>query len=345
MIKHVALFAGMGGFMYATQKCGIETVWANELDSKCCDSLKLNFPETPISSKSIAELDKVDVAEIPPGIDILTAGFPCQSFSQAGDFKAFDDPRGKLFFDIPRVIALMASPPKVVLLENVANLKVFDKGSLLRTVITEMKFAGYWVKDQHAQILNSADYGGTPQRRERLFVVCAHKNYFKHNPFDFSKLNTVPRPSLFDFIDRTHMPGDHYYLSPENKYYKKINELSQTHGRDRIFQIRRVETRACPIDTCPTLTANMGDGGHNVPFVFDDFGLRRLTEEECLRLQGFDPKVVKFPNHIFAKDILRMVGNAVSVGTVTSIINQIQTQMLPSDEKENGADKRMEVPA
>ncbi|MBL71089.1 MAG: DNA (cytosine-5-)-methyltransferase, partial [Rhodobiaceae bacterium] len=313
-MKHVALFAGIGGFMYAAKMAGIENVWANELDDKCCETLELNFPDTQISRKSVAKLDTKDIHEIPDGIDLMTAGFPCQSFSQAGgSFKAFDDPRGKLFFDIPRVIGLMKAPPKVVLLENVPNLKIFDKGSLLRTVITEMKFAGYWVREQHAQILNSAEYGSTPQRRERLFVVCAHKKYFKHNPFDFSLITKQPRPPLFDFIDRKKMPGDGYYLSTENKYFKMIDKIASKEGRDRLFQIRRVAARACPPGICPTLTANMGDGGHNVPFVYDDFGLRRLTEDECLRMQGFDVSQMQFPDHLFAKDVLKMAGNAVSV--------------------------------
>lgn len=335
-MNHVALFAGIGGFIYAAEAQGLETVWANEVDNKCCDTLDLNFPNTHISRKSITEINRSDIEMIPDQVDLLTAGFPCQSFSIAGgELKAFDDPRGKLFFDIPRIIGLMESPPKVVLLENVPTLKVFDNGSLLRTVLTEMKFAGYWVKDQHAQILNSAEYGGTPQKRERLFVVCAHKKYFKSNPFDFKKVPKLPQPPLFDFVDRSKMPGENYYLSPENKYFNKISNLADEHGRERVFQIRRVEARACQPNSCPTLTANMGDGGHNVPFVFDEFGLRRLTEDECMRLQGLNPEMIRIPENIFAKDILRMVGNAVSVKTVGAIISEIKSQLLNKPEGDN----------
>lgn len=346
MIQHMALFAGIGGFMYATQRRGIQTVWANEVDSKCCDMLSLNFPGTVISTKSIADLDKDDIAKIPEGIDLLTAGFPCQSFSQAGgEFKAFDDPRGKLFFDIPRIINLMQNPPKVVLLENVPNLKVFDKGSLLRTVLSEMRLAGYWVKDQHAQILNSANYGNTPQNRERLFIVCAHKRYFNNNPFDFSQIKEIPTPKLFDFINRHKKMGDEYYLSKESKYFHMIEQLAKKSDFDRLFQIRRVEGRACPPGVCPTLTANMGGGGHNVPFVFDNFGLRRLTEEECLKLQGFETKSVRVPNDVLSKDLYKMVGNAVSVNTVLTIIEQIENQLLSNLGEEHVSNKRMALSA
>ena len=343
-MKHVALFAGIGGFMFAARQAGMETVWANEVDRKCCDVLELNFPETKVSQKSIADLDKSDMGEVDGDIDLLTAGFPCQSFSIAGgEIKAFDDPRGRLFFEIPRLIGLMKSPPKIVLLENVPTIKKFDKGALLRTIITEMKFAGYWVKERHAQILNSLDYGCTPQSRNRLFIVCAHKDHFKHNPFDFDKLDTIPQPPLNDFVERKDMAGKHYYLSQENKYYKMMHRLSEKVGRERVFQIRRVEARASKPGICPTLTANMGDGGHNVPFIFDDFGLRRLTENECLRMQGFDPALVMRPDGLIAQDLLRMIGNSVSVNTVCGILNQIKIQLFRNEGQDNGAEKGMAV--
>ena len=328
-MKHIALFAGMGGFIYAAENNGIQTVWANEINSKCVDVLNLNFPKTQISNKSISDLNENDLVEVSEHIDLLTAGFPCQSFSQAaGEFKGFDDPRGKLFFDIPRVIGLMRAPPKVVLLENVPNLMKFDKGALLRTVLSEMRFAGYWVKAHHAQIINSSEFGRTPQRRERLFIVCVHKSYHRYNPFDFSGLKRVPRPKLFHFINRLKIPDEHYYLPKDSKYFEMIDNLAEVTDRNRLFQIRKVTARACEPNVCPTLTANMGVGGHNVPFVFDKVGLRRLTENECLKLQGFDPKKLKIPPSVAAKHILEMTGNAVSVTTASAIIEAIKQQIF-----------------
>jgi DNA (cytosine-5)-methyltransferase 1 len=89
----------------------------------------------------------------------------------------------------------------------------------------------------------------------------------------------------------------------------------------------------------------MGDGGHNVPFVFDNFGLRRLTESECLRMQGFDEIRLKFPGHLLAKDILKMAGNAVSVDTVFAIISEIQNQLFTELEEKDGSKKRMALSA
>jgi DNA (cytosine-5)-methyltransferase 1 len=325
-MKHVALFAGLGGFMQATNNLGIDTVWANEIDSNCCEVLRENFNESVIVEKSVTDINEVDLSALDANIDLLTAGFPCQSFSQAsgGEIKGFKDERGQLFFEIPRIIALMKKPPKVVLLENVPTLKIFDKGSILKTVMNKMRFAGYWVSEKNTKILSAAEYGGSPQRRERLFVVCAHKDVFTNNPFDFSSLKKTPKTDVFQIVNREKRVSDRHYLDKDNKYYKMIENLSKKQGKERLFQIRRVEARACPPGTCPTLTANMGGGGHNVPFVFDDFGLRKLTVEECLKLQGFDTSKFIIPDNMIAKDILTMIGNAVHVELIRNIIQAIQ---------------------
>ena len=129
MLRHMALFAGMGGFIEAARQAGLETVWANEIEPRCWDVLEENYPDTELSGKSISEIVAEDLAAL-PAIDLLTAGFPCQSFSQAkGNVAGFDDERGRLFFDIPRLIGLMPAPPKVVLLENVPTLKTLNQAA------------------------------------------------------------------------------------------------------------------------------------------------------------------------------------------------------------------------
>ena len=213
MLTHMALFAGMGGFIEAAKKSGFETLWANEIEERCWDVLKANYPNTIVNTKSVSDIDATDVQAL-PAVDLLTAGFPCQSFSQAkGEVAGFNDERGRLFFDIPRVIELMPKPPKVVILENVPTLKTLDQGAMLSTVINEMRFAGYWVHERNAQVLNSNDYGATPQRRERLFIVCVHESHARRNNFDFTKLQKKSTPDLFDFIDRAADAPSEIYLS------------------------------------------------------------------------------------------------------------------------------------
>jgi DNA (cytosine-5)-methyltransferase 1 len=109
-----------------------------------------------------------------------------------------------------------------------------------------------------------------------------------------------------------------------------IDKLADKHGKKRLFQIRRVEARACQPNTCPTLTANMGSGGHNIPFTYDKCGLRKLTINECLRLQGFEPSKIKLNSQIPSSEIRKMIGNAVNVDTVQNIISEIQKQLKPN---------------
>ena len=178
------------------------------------------------------------------------------------------------------------------------------------------------------------------------FLLFVHiKVISKTTHLTFSGIKLTPTPKLFDFINRDQRMGEEYYLSKESKYYHIIDQLAQKNDYDRLFQIRRVEGRACSQGVCPTLTANMGGGGHNVPFVFDKFGLRRLTEQECLKLQGFEPNKVKVPDHVFPKDLYKMVGNAVSVNTVSAIIEEIQIQLLSKIRDENDSEKRVAFPA
>lgn len=100
---HVALFAGLGGFITATNRCGFQTVFANDIEHACISAIKTTFPDIKTSKTDITKLSvKDELTDLGP-IDLLSAGFPCQSFSNAGRCKGFDDPRGQLFFEIPRL--------------------------------------------------------------------------------------------------------------------------------------------------------------------------------------------------------------------------------------------------
>ena len=97
--KHIALFAGLGGFIAAANRAGLQTVYANDNNPHCYNTLKTTYPEIQITNKSITELSAKTEDAFQDEIDVVSAGFPCQSFSAAGDNLGFEDPRGKLFFD------------------------------------------------------------------------------------------------------------------------------------------------------------------------------------------------------------------------------------------------------
>ena len=98
-MKVCSLFAGIGGIDLAFKQAGFEIVWANEIDKDACKTYRYNFPNTVLTKCDIRKVSAEDM----PDFDILTAGFPCQSFSICGNKEGFADERGNLFFEIMKI--------------------------------------------------------------------------------------------------------------------------------------------------------------------------------------------------------------------------------------------------
>ena len=329
-LNHVALFAGLGGFIAAASRCGFKTIYANDNNDACCETLRKSYPKLIVSNKDIRELSLRSELDSKKEIDLLSAGFPCQSFSIAGDNLGFEDPRGQLFFEIIRICKELENPPKILLLENVAHLKQYNNGSRLSVILQELRSAGYWIRDKHAMILNSKDLCNSAQNRERLYIVAYHSKHFKKNYFDaeMKSENGSPAESLWEIINTTERCDDSYYLPHGSKYWNMIKSAAKSYGKNYLFQIRRTSVRTCPENTCPTLTANMGGGGHNIPFLIDKFGVRKLTEKECLRLQGYRDIEVKFPEKLSKVLKYSMIGNAIYPKVAELIIKQLDFSKL-----------------
>lgn len=131
------LFAAIGGFCKAFQLRGAKVLWANEQDRFARDTFELNFSKVRHIHKPIEEVS-VGGDKLEP-VDVLTAGFPCQPFSVAGDKLGFHDERGTLFLHIIRLLEEFgAKKPKVLLLENVQYFRNHDKGRTFRRVQSEI---------------------------------------------------------------------------------------------------------------------------------------------------------------------------------------------------------------
>ena len=304
-----ALFAGIGGFCFGFEDAGFTTIWANEIDAASSEVYKKNFPHVEHLSFDIKTLSVNDIGLSP--VDVLHAGFPCQSFSIAGNKLGFEDERGQLFFEIIRIIGEFGSrKPKIVVLENTPNLLIGDNGNWMDEVIYQLQFAGYWVTSAHCHILDTYEHGGLPQNRKRLFVIATSQEHFMENPFTgIGKISK--RTEIEDLIDLTEKKESYCYLPKTNRYGEMILSNLSKRGPYSIAQLRKYEVRSIAKGRCPTLTANMGLGGHNVPFIKDDFGVRKLTIDECLGLQGF-PSSFGWPADISNGKCYRMVGNSVS---------------------------------
>jgi DNA (cytosine-5)-methyltransferase 1 len=258
-----------------------------------------------------ADIRKVDPSTI-PDFDVLVAGFPCQPFSIMGFKKGFKDPRGNLFFEIARIAE--AKLPKVIFLENVANLLEHDEGKSFLTVYNALAPLGYTFK---YQVMDAMEYGNIPQQRTRIFIV-AFLDYDQCTRFSFPE--PIPLTvSMNDILDRSVPHDKSYYYDEASVYW---NDLKRTvTDKKALYKIYDSGVSRKRHYFCPALTANMGTYPDRVPIVLDDYGIRKITPYECLALQGY-PKDFTFPN-IPMNSAYKQCGNSVVVPVIRRIAEKI----------------------
>lgn len=308
-LKCASFFAGVGGIDIGFERNGFKTIYANEMDTNAVKTFENNF-EIEVDCRKIED---VKVTEIPE-FDIMLAGFPCQSFSLAGHRKGLDDERtGHLFFELERIFK--KKKPKIIFLENVKNLVGHDNGNTFRIILESLENAGYHVK---YKVLNGMEYGNTPQNRERIYVV-GFRNKRLYQKFEFP--NPVPlEKTLAEVIDYDTKLDEKYYYTEDCSFYDKLVEGMT--NKDTVYQWRRIYVRENKSNVCPTLTANMGTGGHNVPLVLTKHGIRKLTPHECFNLQGF-PTNFKLPDTTANTHLYKQAGNSVVVSVIERIAKNI----------------------
>lgn len=310
-MRTIDLFAGVGGVRIGFERAGFKTVFANDFEPACKDTYDLNSKE---ASLTVEDINRLKISGLPE-FDLLLGGFPCQAFSIAGYKKGFNDDkgRGSLFFRIAEIIS--ERKPKAFFLENVKNLKMHDKGKTFRIIKKTLEDLGYHVK---SEILNSMTHGNVPQNRERVFIVgfLDKKSYDKFKFPNEVNLTTNFRDLLEKSVD-----GKYYYNG--KTLYSKLEK--DVNSKKTVYQWRRRYVRANKSGVVPTLTANMGTGGHNVPIILDDNGIRKLTPKECFLMQGF-PKDFKLPKIADSK-LYKQAGNSVTVPVVERIAKEMRRVM------------------
>lgn len=309
-----SFFAGVGGIDKGFEAVGFKTIYANEFDANAATTYRANYPDVHLDVCDIRTLDEnIDI----PDFDIMLAGFPCQAFSIAGYQQGFDDEkgRGNLFFELMRIIRV--KKPKIVFLENVKNLVGHDNGNTFQVISDCLEKEGYHVK---SMVMNASNYGNIPQTRERIYIVC-FKDVEQYRNFEFPKPIKL-QTSLHDVIDFVNRVDDKYYYTESCSFYDELKE-NMTKS-DTCYQWRRVYVRENKSNLCPTLTANMGTGGHNVPLIRTlDGSFRKLTPRECFNLQGFPADFV-LPESLCAGALYKQAGNSVVVSVIQRIAEKIR---------------------
>lgn len=308
--KFIDLFAGIGGFRLAMQNVGGKCVFTSEWETSAQKTYRENFGEIPFGDITKERTKNY----IPQEFDVLCAGFPCQAFSIAGNRKGFADTRGTLFFDIEQII--VKHKPKVVFLENVKNLVSHDNGNTFKTIISVLEDKlGYKV---FTKILNSMTHANIPQNRERIFIVAFDPNQVE-NYANFKFPSEIKLTKTIHDILEKGKQADNLYYKKDHQYYPELKKAMIS--KDTVYQWRRVYARENKSNVCPTLTANMGTGGHNVPLIKDDFGIRKLTPKECFLFQGY-PENYILPNLANSK-LYMQAGNSVTTTLIERISNEI----------------------
>ena len=330
----IEMFCGIGGFRLGLERSEWKCVWANDTDKYACQIYRKNFGDGELVE---GDIRSVDVNSIPDHT-LLTAGFPCQSFSFAGKRKGFEDACGALFYDIARVASVKR--PLLLLLENVKGLLSNDKGKTFAKILQTLDELGY---DVEWQVLNSK-YFGVPQNRERVFIVGHLRGTGSRQIF--------PIGQAVEDTDRTYEKtrGEGTRLRIANtlssRYYKDGSEnliLLKRHMRDEIRNCGQI---------CPTLTetnhknywllmtthtkANIKQRIQNrestwtldgtkgkMAIVQLNGNVRRLMPVECERLQGFPDNWTKLGLthdgqvvNISDTQRYKLLGNAVTVNVI-----------------------------
>lgn len=339
--------------------------WANEIDSYACETYRNNFKHDllegdinyvlfPEESDNFIYYNNLKKIMFKDPIDILNGGFPCQAFSIAGEQRGFKDERGNLFLSFINFIKIhkkiFNKIPRILFLENVKNLKSHDKGRTYRVIKSELEKVGYIVKEE---ILNTMEYSDLPQNRERIYIIgfSSEKDAQKFDMFDrledykinkksYDRINDIKK--IINYSENnekyfyTKYKYPHYFIN-ENEYDKlkekkkyRINLEEEINEFFQFYQLRRGQyVRKNQSGVCPTLTANMGTGGHNVPLILTEFGIRKLTPYETFKLQGFPigfgyelPKQYKGRRYPDGQ-LYKQAGNAVSVPIIQLLAEEL----------------------
>jgi DNA (cytosine-5)-methyltransferase 1 len=319
----IDLFAGIGGFHIALENLGGKCVFASEIDEDCVKTYAVNFGHYP--SGDITKVKPLDI----PNHDILCAGFPCQPFSISGKMKGFEDTRGTLFFNILEIVK--EKQPKVVFLENVKHLKYHDGGKTLKTIIKHLEELGY--KTEWA-VLNAKDFG-LAQNRERIIIIGN-----KDKRFDFAKIGKVDSKKLRDILEASakfeYLKPDDYTLLPKDKWTKQSsglifcgyrNKSIRTNGTrpntEHLSRVHKQPNRIYFVDgTHPTIPSQESSGRF---WIYDGKDVRKLTLNECFRLQGFPDDYQKISS---VGACYNQIGNAVAVPMISEVGKQILSQLI-----------------
>lgn len=308
-IRVLSLFSGCGGMDFGVESAGGHVIFSNDVLVDACKTLEKYFPGADIRNEDVAAIVAF------PDADVVVGGYPCQSFSMAGNRDPEKDERTNLYKQFLRVISIVR--PKYFVAENVSGLKQLSSGTFLKEQVEAYGNEGYNVS---CQVLNAKDYG-VPQARKRLFIVGVRKDL--NQVFEFPSpthgkstkssgplkpyvshgevIKNLPLWPEGEFYERPHDPEGHF-----SWYYMSRNRKAK--WADPAFTVvanwRHITLH--PASPVMTLTwSNLADGWKQRWDFSSQYEhleadpsrpkleqARRLSWRECARIQTFGSKFI-----------------------------------------------------
>ncbi|CAM3327127.1 Cytosine-specific methyltransferase [Streptococcus pluranimalium] len=325
-MKFLDLFAGIGGFRLGMEAAGHECIGFCEIDKFARASYKaIHDTKGEIELHDITAVTDEFIRGI-GSVDVICGGFPCQTFSIAGNRRGFEDTRGTLFFDIARFASILR--PKYLFLENVKGLLNHDGGATFETILNTLDELGYNVE---WQVLNSKNFG-VPQNRERVFLVGHLRGKRTRRLFPIGRESTTfdPKSKEIIIVGNTKNPTTKQKGTRSVVYHNKgligttlSSHSCQENNHTKVYDFYNKRIK----DEVGTLTASGHQGNTKAGTfgILDGYRIRKLTPRECWRLQGF-------PDWAFDKaqavnsnsQLYKQAGNSVTVNVIEAIAKQFR---------------------
>ena len=333
-MNHIELFAGIGGFRKAMEciendfSILFNCIGFSEIDSNASRTYKANF-------NTDGEVEMGDIVEFNSDMsrydnldfDLLTGGFPCQSFSMMGKQLGFNDDRGTMFFQIEKIIE--KKKPRFVLLENVKNLLTHDKGQTFKEIVARLQSLGYKVAQRRSRLIVFAtnielpsDFTFTDESIKAIFYK--HIEKFKSLMIQSSVLDVLARsvPQKYYLSERIKPT----LLADGSKKFVSKSEINQIIARPLTATMHKMH-RACQDNYYSDgfILADDPIAYLEQKFSKEELALqpiRKLTPQEAFALQGFPSEFVANAqaNKVCDGALYKQAGNAVSVNVIYAVL-------------------------
>lgn len=345
-MKHVELFAGIGGFRQALSllerdfNIPEKTIAFSEIDSSAIKTYKVahNSNDELEIGDIVSFCSQVENFDMLPKFELLTGGFPCQAFSMMGKQKGFEDMRGNVFFQILEI--LKNKKPRYVLLENVRNLVSHDKGKTFEFILNSLKESGY--PFVYYDIFNTEDFG-LAQKRNRVFIFATTEKIdnFEFNSKQIKKIfssvlnktSLLKQQSTHEILEKN--VDDKFYLSETIKPTILSNGTKNYRAKSEINPVIAKPLTATMVKMHRACQDNYFSEGYikstdYIEYLKKEFTkeelceqkIRKITPKEAFLLQGFNEDFYKKAESagISNTQLYKQAGNAVSVNTVYAIM-------------------------